>query len=232
MVIYKITNKVNGKVYIGQTTVPLELRWKHHCKIKTKRCCPLIRAAIEKYGPDNFDISVLQLCNSKVELNIQEAFWIAQYKSFGQGYNLTSGGDRAELAEESKKKISNALKGRPTGRKGKPSGQVAWNKGKPWSAEMKAKLSLAQINSTVPKAPRKPITKETRQKMSIARLGKSCPKLSKPIICLNTGVSYESGRAAAKSLDLSPSKICLVLKGLRKHTKGYRFSYQPQEKTC
>jgi hypothetical protein len=50
---------------------------------------------------------------------------------------------------------------------------------------------------------------------------------SRPIICLNNGKVYPSARKAAKELDLSYSKICLVCQGKRPHTKGYIFKFSP-----
>lgn len=57
--IYKITNKVNGKVYIDQSK-NIEKRWKQHLGAKDNY---LIHRAIRKYGKDNFSFEIVQLCN-------------------------------------------------------------------------------------------------------------------------------------------------------------------------
>lgn len=87
--IYKITNKVNGKVYIGQTRYTLEFRWKQHIHKKDNT---YFHNAIKKYGPDNFQIELLEECPVEI-LDSREVFYIAKYNSFKDGYNLTIGGD-------------------------------------------------------------------------------------------------------------------------------------------
>ena len=61
--IYKITNKVNGKIYIGKTEKSIELRFKEHCREFTKarsKDRPLYRA-FNKYGVENFSIELVEI---------------------------------------------------------------------------------------------------------------------------------------------------------------------------
>lgn len=88
-IIYKITNKVNGKSYIGQTRYTIEFRWKQH---QHKKDNTYFHNAIHKYGIDNFSIEILEECDIK-DLNSREIFYIAKYDTFKNGYNLTIGGD-------------------------------------------------------------------------------------------------------------------------------------------
>lgn len=88
-IIYKITNKVNGKSYIGQTRYTIEFRWKQH---QHKKDNTYFHNAIHKYGIDNFSIEILEECNIE-DLNSREIFYIAKYNTFDKGYNLTIGGD-------------------------------------------------------------------------------------------------------------------------------------------
>ena len=90
--IYKITNKINGKIYIGQTKNSIKTRMgKHYSRAKTGEGKTGIDAAIRKYGKENF--SVEQICECLNEdLDEQEKFYIAKYKSYENGYNLTTGG--------------------------------------------------------------------------------------------------------------------------------------------
>lgn len=85
--IYKITNKINGKSYIGQS-INIEHRWYRH--IHEFVPYPLHRA-IEKYGEESFDFSVLEECNVD-SLDEREKYWINYYDSYNNGYNLTLGG--------------------------------------------------------------------------------------------------------------------------------------------
>lgn len=93
--IYKITNKINNKVYIGQS-VDIKIRFKDH-KSKQKRDrepnSHLYRS-IEKYGIHNFEFEILEECSPQ-ELNQKETFYIKKFTSDDKefGYNKTQGGD-------------------------------------------------------------------------------------------------------------------------------------------
>lgn len=116
MLIYKITNKQNNKVYIGQTTQTLERRitnYKSELKWFPDRR-PIIRA-MSKYGFNNFTFTVLQdNIQSKQYLDEREKYYIKYYHSLvtEQGYNVELGGNSAgKHSEETKKKISQAQLG-------------------------------------------------------------------------------------------------------------------------
>lgn len=106
--IYKITNLINGKAYIGQS-INIEGRWGQHLR-KCKYPCD---AAIQKYGKENFSFEVLEEC-PRSKLNEREVYWIAYYDTYlGYGYNLTPGGDGADrvitISNEMFDKIINLL---------------------------------------------------------------------------------------------------------------------------
>lgn len=88
-IIYKVTNKVNGKSYIGQTRYTLEFRWRQHLHKKDNT---YFHNALRKYGADNFSLEVLEECDVD-KLNSREIYYIAKYNTFEEGYNLTLGGD-------------------------------------------------------------------------------------------------------------------------------------------
>ena len=86
--IYKITNLINNKSYIGQS-IDIYTRWHQH---KYADCKPsTIHKAIRKYGLKNFSFEIIEQCK-KEELNEREIFWITYYDTYNQGYNLTIGG--------------------------------------------------------------------------------------------------------------------------------------------
>ena len=89
--IYKITNKINNKCYIGQST-RIERRWEEHL-YQTDRSS-LIKYALRKYGINNFLFEVVEECKQE-ELNEREQYWIQFYNSYEEGYNLTLGGGGA-----------------------------------------------------------------------------------------------------------------------------------------
>ena len=86
--IYKVTNKINGKVYIGQS-VDIGRRWHTHMTAKDDI---YFHKAIQKYGVENFEWEVIEQCK-KSELDEREIYWIEYYDSFNKGYNRTKGGD-------------------------------------------------------------------------------------------------------------------------------------------
>lgn len=91
--IYKITNKKNGKIYIGKTSYTIEKRWKEHLdKIDTYAGKRPLYSALKKYGIENFLIEEVEECDSSI-LNEKEKYWIAFYDSYENGYNATLGGD-------------------------------------------------------------------------------------------------------------------------------------------
>lgn len=96
--IYKITNMINGKVYIGQS-VNIKKRFAAHKSAafnpKNKHYNYPLYRAIRKYGIENFSFEVIEECNEE-NLNDREIFYISKYKSHGKnGYNLDDGGNQA-----------------------------------------------------------------------------------------------------------------------------------------
>lgn len=90
--IYKITNKINSKCYIGKTARTINERWKEHQRNVTKYPnLPLYRAFI-KYGLINFEISKVEQCDNSI-LDEREIYWIKTYDSYHNGYNCTLGGE-------------------------------------------------------------------------------------------------------------------------------------------
>ena len=98
--IYKIENKVNGKVYIGQS-VDIGNRLRQHryraFNQKDEKTYSLyLYAAIRKYGKDNFTYSIVELCD-KSQLDERERYWISYYR-----YNLSDGGDSKYISDQTK----------------------------------------------------------------------------------------------------------------------------------
>lgn len=110
MFIYKITNNLNGKIYIGKTTGSVEKRFQRHCRLYSR--CPKLAQAIIKYGPESFSIETIDTANSVDELNKKEIKWIDELNSIKKGYNLTHGGDGGSPTKETRDKISKANKGK------------------------------------------------------------------------------------------------------------------------
>jgi group I intron endonuclease len=135
--IYKITNILDGKCYIGQTKNDLNDRWKNH-KNKNSNCIYL-KNAFQKYGVSNFKFQLVCICFDE-DLNKYEIEYIKKFNSLvPNGYNLKKGGENGgKHAEETKQKISETIKAKLE------SGEIIPHKsqsGIPHTEERKNKIS-------------------------------------------------------------------------------------------
>ena len=90
MIIYKITNNQNNKVYIGQTIRTLEERFRRHKNDALNNVIDTHFArAIRYYGPEAFSAEIIDTAETQEELNEKERFWIHHYNSIEEGYNET-----------------------------------------------------------------------------------------------------------------------------------------------
>jgi len=174
MIIYKITNKINNKIYIGKDSKNNE---------KYFGSGKLLKQAIKLYGKENFIKETIEVCETIEILNIREIFWIEFYQSTNKkiGYNLAKGGTGGKtrevpwnkgkklkpLTEETKQKLSKANKGRKYSKELKDKMSKSM-KGIKKSKEHREKLSKANLG--------KKLTQETKNKMSKARKG-ICQKI-------------------------------------------------------
>ena len=156
--IYKITNLINNKVYIGKSEVSIEERWKAEIAGFTNGH---FINAMKKYGLKNFKFEVLIETNDN--LNEVEIQFIKEYKSYDPqfGYNKTFGGEGVIPTEETRKKMSeNWTKRDP------------WNKGKKnlysHSKETRDKMSECRKNKSTG-----PFSKERKRNISKSLMGKS-----------------------------------------------------------
>lgn len=117
-IIYKITNLINGKQYVGQTIQEPKLRFRAHCAKSRKSA---INSAIQKYGRKNFKFEILCSAKSIEDLNVLEVGFISTFNTMSpNGSNLDIGGRNCAKSKESiekgaKKKRGMAYKGRRRG---------------------------------------------------------------------------------------------------------------------
>lgn len=233
--IYMIKNKVNNKIYIGQS-FNIKERWaKGHIKpLEMNNHINIhLQRSWNKYGKENFEFIIIEECIIS-ELNKKEIFWIEFYDSFKNGYNRTLGGEGSrglKFSEESKKLLS----------KNSYFNILKYWKGKHLSKETKQKLSIS-IKLTLKNMPeekkqqmilnrkmnRKPfiMTDENKEKLRLANVGKimsdeTKEKISKAqkklsneqeieiIDLLNQGIE---GREIAKKYNICPASITNVKK--------------------
>ena len=159
MEIYKITNIINGKSYVGQTVKTFDERYNfkgqgaervyNYLKFRKEKVNNYsakfyhndhLLKAIEKYGVENFTVDIIDETDSLVELNKKEIYWISYYNSFSNGYNHCVGGDNTtgyKFSEECKNKMSITRKGKYVGSKNP-------NFGKHYSDEIRLRMSKAR----------------------------------------------------------------------------------------
>ena len=82
MIIYKITNKLNGKVYIGQTVGSLQARWKAHLRSRDNA---VFHKALRKYGAENFTVEQIDMAVSTAELDAKKNTGLLSMTADGQG---------------------------------------------------------------------------------------------------------------------------------------------------
>lgn len=91
--IYKITNNINQKVYIGKTERSVEVRWREHLKeYNTDNLNRPLYNAMKKYGKEHFSIFLIEECDSSISSE-REQYWISVFNSYYKGYNATLGGE-------------------------------------------------------------------------------------------------------------------------------------------
>lgn len=96
--IYKITNLINGKEYIGQTGLTIEERFKEHIRSSQKNIDRPLYRAFNKYGIENFVIEELEECSLDL-LSDKEVYWIQKEDTYSNGYNATMGGEGSRLID-------------------------------------------------------------------------------------------------------------------------------------
>lgn len=119
MYVYKIVNKINGKIYVGQTTETLKQRFSRHMGYQKEEKDTKFYRAVRKYGVSNFYIELIEEVDTLEELNKREEYWIRELNTVEEGYNsyyggFSSGGNTLSnhpRIEEIRKVISNKQKG-------------------------------------------------------------------------------------------------------------------------
>lgn len=217
--VYCHTNKINGKKYIGITSQKPEQRWRNGNGYRNNE---YFFKAIKKYGWHNFIHEILYVGLNKDDAERIEIELISEYKTQQNqnGYNIESGGNSTgRIPESTRQKIKNALKGHACSdetrkkisesKKGKPSprkgikltpeqiqknreshiGQPAWNKGRKWSDEDKAKFG------------------------------------GKAVRCIETDEVFRTMHEVERKTGIDKSSICACCKGRAKTAGGYHWEY-------
>jgi group I intron endonuclease len=161
MIVYKTTNLMNGKIYVGQDSK----NDKNYLGSGD-----LIKRAIKKYGKLNFKKETLVICHNQTELNEAERFWIKELKTVEFGYNIALGGTNGTMlnrkhTENTRQLIRDSREGIVFSDKHKENLRLA-HIGKTASNETKEKMSKKQKLII-----RKPMSEETKEKIRNSKKG-------------------------------------------------------------
>lgn len=205
--IYKITNQINGKVYIGKTVGTIETRWrehKHEASKERNRSRPIYRA-LNKYGLENFTVEEIEQCDISI-LDKREQYWIRYYRSYVgwddcNGYNATIGGDGRVLCDYD---LVYSL----------------WKKG--YIIKEISQQTGYDIKTVRTILNERGVAKEERAERANKSLQKRCGKVD--LITGEILAIYNSTREA-EAENRNTKHIADVCNGKRKTCKGYRWIY-------
>lgn len=232
--VYKHTAP-NGKVYIGITCQKPQYRWRGG---EGYRHNEHFHNAILKYGWDNFKHEILFENLTQAEASSKEIELIALHKSNLRefGYNIENGGYYSSICDETRQKISQAMKGKCVGEKHHAHGKMR-------SEEHRRHLSEALKGKTIKEETRKKIsestkgekschfgkhhTEETKRKISDALKGKPSTRIThfKRVVCIETNVIYGSIPEASQKTGVRKSSIYACCNGNYKTAGGYKWRY-------
>lgn len=251
VIVYKATNLVNGHWYVGFTTKGLTYRERMHRYHRSN--ASLLRHAINKHGQESFVFEMLADFDGDEELaKLYEREMIEKHRP---EYNLNYGGDGGTTHPDTRRKISEANKGRAAVFKGRKfseealerfratkarNGKPAGNTGKKASPEKLAKMRAAALGKPSPMKGKKH-TPETIERMRVAAQNRKPREWtqahrdaianiarrirSKPVMCLDDGLVFPSATEAAKYYSMRVNSVSRVAAGARESAYGRHFVY-------
>lgn len=208
--IYKITNKINGNVYVGQTIRSIYTRWSQHkneAYKENKKHYPLYRA-IRKYGCENFNVELIEEVDNAL-LDEREIFWISNYDSYKNGYNQNIGGSSPNKIDCNKV-------------------YELWDDGKSIH-EICIECNISNISAKEILKPYKNYSKkESRRRRDM--------QYYKPVAQYDLDGSfiawYPSIQCASENVSIFPISITNACKGKQKTSGGYQWRYAKDEKSA
>jgi group I intron endonuclease len=182
MIVYLAKNTVNGKCYVGCTSLPLAKRRQQHCGWKRKENLTF-QNAIKKYGTIAFEWEVIEVCSSKEHMMEREKFWIKEFSTVvPNGYNMTFGGEGGKVCSEAIEQ----MRVKKLGKKASEETKIKMSKsrvGKKMSAEFceavrkrvtgskHSEKTRKKIGDLQRGQKREPRSEETKRKISVAHKG-------------------------------------------------------------
>lgn len=220
--IYKITNLIDGKIYIGRTKYSLKERFRQH--VKNKRGQTFLGSALRKHGVENFTIELVELVSTIDMAMERERYWIKELNAQNReiGYNLTEGGDDKKIVAKSMVKNRDYLFTCPE-----------------TNEIFETMEDIAQVFNTTPSSVGRCVAKgiKLRRTYTFLKIPKNGKELTAPskikrehrsgvirkIKCVETGQIFESANELAKSINFSYMGVRKIIKN---KTKCGGFSYE------
>jgi group I intron endonuclease len=231
--IYRITNKLNGKCYIGQS-VNIKRRWIEHRLIHRNHDAPTLKRAFKKYGIENFDFKILELCEVD-KLYDREIYWI---EKLSPKYNRNLGGKGSfghMVSFESREIIREKAKEQWRNRSAEDKQNVLKNNltgpriGHEVSAETREKLRLSNIGKKQSEETIEKRRNSFKEKVASGWQKKGVLNAGRPrkkVYCIELDMEFDSLRDADKHIGAYRGCVQAHIVGRRKHAMGYHF------KTC
>jgi len=184
--IYRLTSTTSNKFYIGYTQFSVQKRFKEHCNLAKTRPTTHLHKAINKYGKSDFIVECLYQSKNKDDILSKEEYFIREYNSISESYNMTTGGEggvptddvRKKLSENNamknpiyRKKVSEALKGHSY----TPSEKHLQHLRTVWIGRKHSEESKKKMSENNPMNDPK-----NREKISLAKKGVLDPKIQCP----------------------------------------------------
>jgi group I intron endonuclease len=208
--VYQLFNRHTGKSYIGVTTKSALDRFKRHCDRARSGYSGRLLDAIRKWGPDAFDVSVVEFCESTKDALSREREIIAERKP---QYNVTAGGEGVfglVMSDSTRAKMSAAKLGRP----------AAWLNG---SEAAKIISRIADAQRGKPRPAKTVAVFEGRQ----ARASILWRRRARPVRCLDTGEIFVSAMEVKRQFGLGNGQLTHhLVNGSKMRRCKMRFVYE------
>ena len=219
-VVYKITNLINNKIYIGSSKNYNKRKYMHLHNLKlNKHHNKHLQSSFNKYGECNFNFNIVEEC-LKEDLIKKEQYYIDTLKPEYNICKIAGSIEGIKRSEETKRKISESNKGKVLSKEAriKISKSLTGRKNKPHSLESKIKMSESRKGKCS-------LTKEQlydRTLKSLDKTRKVIYQINDKDEILNTFISISE---AARHFKCKPKRISAVVTGTRKHYKNLFFKY-------
>jgi len=203
-IIYRIAHKITGKGYIGQTIQSLERRTKkHYSDAIASKTNNSMYEDMRTEGLDAFQVECLESGIPRSQLNAKEIEAIQKYNTLAPtGYNIKRGAGNYVRSEETRKKLSETLKGQP-----QPTNSGMG--GRTHSEATKAKMSASQIG--------REFSEESRKRMSQSKPKALTPEQVRDILKRHSEGKMQS--ELADEYNVSKQTINNVVRGLRRYAR-------------